>query len=265
MSGHWRLRVAAFLVFAGLSTLPASSNPLTDLFNPAPKEAAAPAPAPAPAKEACASRPGNSAAPGQHWFYHLDGHRKCWFQAAEATHSVDKPVHRYAAKRPVIAAEENKVALRNRTILDARDQLLSAAPADTSQSTAPAPEVVDKASVPAAAPSMPAAPIAAQPAINPPTPDYATARSVDVEMLLADSSLAKDTLASSAPAAIPAAHSVPQADENHWELTATRAGVVLIALGLFLLGSLLASRFRDSRAVSIRRAQVMTETELGHG
>ena len=252
MSGHRRLRVAAFLVFAGLSTLPAFSNPLTDLFNPAPKEAAAPVPA--PAKEACVLQPGNSTVLGQHWFYHLDGHRKCWFQAADATHSVNKPIHRYAAKRPVIAPEENKVALRNRTVLDARDQLLSAAPADTSQPTAPASEVVDKASVPAAAPSVPAAPIAAQPTIDRLTSDHAAPHSVDVEMLLADSSLDKDMAASSVPPAAPGAASVPDANEHHWELMATRAGVVLIALGLvFLVGSLLASRFLVSRLVSIRR------------
>ncbi|WP_298260109.1 hypothetical protein [Bradyrhizobium sp.] len=231
---------------------------MTDLFNPAPKEAAAPAQAPAPAKEACALRPGSSAAPGQHWFYHLDGHRRCWFQAADATHSVNKPVHHYAAKRPVIAPEENKVALPTKTVMDARDQLMSAAPpADASQPTAPAPTAVDAAPVPAggAAMVMPAAPIAAQPTNDPLTPDEATPHHVDVEMLLADSSLDKNTAVSSVPPAAPGVPSVPQAEENHWELTATRAGVVLIALGLFfLLGSLLAGQFRDPGVSPIRRA-----------
>ena len=253
MSGYWRIVVAACL-FAGLSTSPAFSNALTDLFNPAPKEAEVPAPA--PAKEACASRPGSSAAAGQHWFYHLEGHRKCWFQAAGATHAVNKPVHHYAAKRPIIAPDEDKVALRKKTVLDARDQLLSAAPAEGSQPTSPAAEVVDTASAPAseAATLVPAAPIAAQPSIDRPTPDHASPHHVDVDMLLADSSLDKDPTVSAAPAATPAAPSVPQADENHWESTATRAGAVLIALGLiFLFGSLLASRFRDSRAVLMRR------------
>lgn len=256
MSGHWRFCVAASLFFAGLSTVPASSNPLTDLFNPpAPQEAAAPPPA--PAKEACALRPGSSAAPGQHWFYHLEGHHKCWFQAAGATHLANKPVRRYAAKRPVAAPEENKVATRQRTVMDAQDQLLSAAAADASQPTAPAPEVVDSASVPdnSAAPPVPAAPIAAQPAIDRPTPDHAAPRSVDVDMLLADSSLDKDTASPSVPSAAPAAPPIAQASEDPQGLTASRAGAGLIVLGLvFLAGSLLVRRFLDSRVVPIRRS-----------
>ena len=99
MSGHWRFCVAAFLFFAGLSISPASSNPLTDLFNSAPKEAAAPA----SAEAQCVQRPGKSTAPGQHWVYHLDGHRKCWFQADEAQVSVKKLIHRHAVKRAAIA------------------------------------------------------------------------------------------------------------------------------------------------------------------
>lgn len=265
MSGHWRFFVAACF-FASLSTSPAFSNALTDLFNPAPKEAEAPAPAPpaaaAAAKEACASRPGSSAAPGQHWFYRVDGDRKCWFQRAERAVSVKKLVRHYASKRPAVAPEENKIALHNRTVLDARDQLLSAAPADAPQPTAPVPNVVDKASVAAneAATIAPAAPVAAQPAIDQLTPDgaapdRATPHQVDVEMLLADSSLDKDTKASSVPAAAPAAPSVPDADEGHWGSTTTRAGAMLIALGfVFLLGSLLVSRFLDSRVMSIRRS-----------
>lgn len=134
MSGYWRFCVAAFLLLAGLSTWPAFSNPLTDLFNPAPKEAAAPA----PAREECLLQPGRSTAPGQHWVYRLDGHRKCWFQADEATVAVKKQAHHYGVKQPVIAAEENEAALREKTVADARAQLLSAAPADASQPDATA-------------------------------------------------------------------------------------------------------------------------------
>jgi hypothetical protein len=254
MSGHWRFGVAACLFVAGFSTLPASSNPLTDLFNPAPREAAAPAPA--PAKEVCVPRPGNATAAGQHWFYRVDGHRKCWFQAAEATHSVSKPARHYVARRPArqpaMAPEENEADERNKTVMDARAQLLSSATVDTSQSTAAAPKAIDGASVPddEAAASAPAAPVAVQPTIDRLAPNRAAPRSVDVEMLLADSSLDKEAAVSSASPAVAGAALIADPDR-----TTTRAGVVLIALGLFfLIGSLLASRFLGSRLVPVRRS-----------
>jgi hypothetical protein len=251
MSGHWRFCVTAFLLFAGTS--PASSNPLTDLFNFAPKEAAAPA----PAQEECVLQPGKSTAPGQHWVYRHDGHRKCWFQADEATTvSVKKQIHHHAAKRPAIAPEENEAALRKETVLDARAQLLSTAAAGAPlSSTASAPEVVDTASVPAreAVTRVPAAPVAAPPTIEPLKPDHATPRSVDVEMLLAASALDKDMGAPSVPPTAPGATSV--AGANDWELMAAGAGTALIALGfVFLVGSLLASRFFVPRETPIRRA-----------
>jgi hypothetical protein len=247
MSGHRRFCVAAFLLFAGLSTSPASSNPLTDLFDFAPKEAAAPA----PAQQECVLQPGKSTAPGQHWVYRHDGHRKCWFQTDEATVSVKKEIHHRAAKLPASVAEENEAALHKTTVLDARAQLLSAAPAAALQSAASAPEVVDTA--PEAAARVPAAPVAALPTIDPITPDNATPRSVDVEMLLAASTLDKDMGASSVSPTTPGAPSV--AGANDWELTAARAGTALIALGfVFLVGSLLASRFFDPRETPIRRA-----------
>ena len=129
MSGHWRFCVTAFLLSAGPSISPAFSNPLTDLFDPAPKEAAAPAPA--PAREACALQPGKPAS-GQHWFYRLDGRRKCWYQADEATASAKRHIHHRIdriAKRRAVAPEENEAELRDKTVLDARAQLLSAASA----------------------------------------------------------------------------------------------------------------------------------------
>lgn len=254
MSGHWRLGVTAFVLFAGLSTLPAFSNPLTDLFNPAPKEDAPP---PAPAKEACLPQPGNSTAPGRHWMYHRDGHRKCWFEADEATASLKKPVH-HDVTRPAIAPEENEAALHKKTTLDARAQLLSAAAADASQSTAPAPNVVDKAAVPdsGAATIVTAAPAAAEPTIDRLTPDDATQRSVDVEMLLAESSPVEDTApASPPPPPTRGAPSIPDANEDHWQMMVSRVGMVLIALGfVFLAGSLLAGRLLGPRVAPIRRA-----------
>ena len=196
MSGHWRFCVAAFLFLAGLSISPAFSNPLTDLFN-VPKEAAAPAPA--PAREACALQPGKPAS-GQHWFYRLDGRRKCWYQADEAQLSVKRQIHHRIdriANRRAVAPEENEAELRDKTVLDARAQLLSAASAGAPQPAASGPEVVDTPSVPAreTATPEPAAPVAAQPTIGPLTPDHATPRSVDVETLLAASTLDKDMAA----------------------------------------------------------------------
>jgi hypothetical protein len=235
VSGHWRYCVAAFLLFGGLSTSPASSNPLTDLFNFAPKEAAAPT----AAQENCVLQPGKSTAPGQHWVYRRDGHRKCWFQADQATVSGKKQIRHQAAKRPAIAPEEEEVALGKTTVLDAQAQLLSAAPAGAPPPAASAPEGLDTASVPAhgAATLVPASPIAAKPTIDQITPEHATPRSVDVEMLLAASTLDNDAAASSEPVAPP----VVGADD--WELMAARAGMVLIALGFVLVGSLLANRF----------------------
>ncbi len=200
-------------------------------------------------------QPGKSTAPGQHWVYRLNGHRKCWFQAAEATVSVKKQVRSHAAKQPVITPEENERALRKKTVVDARAQLLSAAPADGFQPTPPAPEVVDTASAPANEVAT-AAPIIAKPTIDQLTPELAARRPVDVEMLLAAAPLARDTVASSVPPATPGAPSIPNADEDHWELMATQAGVTLIVLGLvcLLAGSLLASRFRDPRVAPVRRA-----------
>jgi hypothetical protein len=250
MSGHWRLYVTAFFLAAGLSTSPASSNALTDLFNPAPKEADAPVraqDAPAPAREACVSQPGRSTAPGQHWVYHIDGHRKCWFEAKEATVSAKTQIRHHMVRRHAVAPEETETELRNKTVLDARAQVLNAAPADASAPAAYTPEVVDTASVPAreAAVAAPEAPIAAQPTIDPLTPDHAAPRQVNVEMLLA-ASTDSDAAASSLPSTTPDAPSVGSADS--WESTAAWAGTALIALGfIFLVGSLLASPFFSRR------------------
>jgi hypothetical protein len=187
MSSHWRCWGSAFLLFAGFSVTPAFSDPLTDLtdlFSPSTKEAAAPA----PTQEECLLQPGKST-PGQHWVYRLEGHRKCWFQTDEANVSTKKQAHHHAEKQPVVPPAKNEAALREKKILDARAQLLSAA--------------------------------------------------VDTSM----------------PAATSAAPAMPDAGQGNWELTATRAGLVLVALGLvFLLGSLLASRFLGPRIAPIPRA-----------
>lgn len=253
MSSHWRCWGSAFLLFAGVSITPAFSNPLTDLtdlFSPSTKEAAPPA----PAQEECVLQPGQSTAPGQHWVYRLDGHRRCWFQTDEASVSTKKQVHHHAAKQPVARPAENEAGLRKNKVLDARAQLLSAAPAKALPPADPAPEVVDAASMPA---NGTAAPVPAAPAVTEPTIDQLRSRQarqhpVDVDKLLAAGSLESDAVDTSMPPATSAAPSMPDADQSSWELMATRAGLVLVALGLvFLLGSLLASRLLGPRIAPI--------------
>ena len=105
--------------------------------------------APALPEDECLPRPGKSTADGQHWVYRLDGHRKCWFQIAAGTARVKKGVRHQVTKHRVAAPEENVTARRKGdAIVDARAELHSA-PAETSQSTPPAPalKVVDAALV----------------------------------------------------------------------------------------------------------------------
>jgi hypothetical protein len=103
--------------------------------------------------------------------------------------------------------------------------------------------VADTASARAREPvtAVPAAPIAAQSAIDALTPNHAAPRPVDVEMLLAASTVDRDTAASSRSPATPDATSTASLDNR--ESTAVWAGTVLIALGFILLaGALVASR-----------------------
>jgi uncharacterized membrane protein len=200
-------------------------------------------------------QPGKPTAPGRHWVYHLNGHRKCWFEASEATVSAKKQIRPHMVRRPAIAPEENEATLRKKTVLEARAQVLSAAPAAAPEPAVSAPEVADTESVRAreAATPAPAAPIATPPAIDALTSDHAAPRSVDVETLLAASTVDRDTAASSASPAAPDATSTASADNR--ESTAAWAGTLLIALGLvFLAGALLASRFLGAKETSFRRA-----------
>lgn len=181
MSGHVRFGFAALLLVAGLSTS-AASDPITDLLsrNAAP-EAATAAPAAAPAAEACLPQPGNATAPGQRWVYRHEGHRKCWFQAAAGTALAKKPVHHHAERQRVAAPEQNTSAPRKQeAVEDARDEMLSSAPAETPQPTPPAPapnvvpvHVVPVRVAPPAAQVAPA-PVAAKPAADQLAPDQLT-------------------------------------------------------------------------------------------
>lgn len=250
MSGHQRFCGAAFLLLAGFSSTPAFSNPLTDLFNLGEKEVPA---APTPVQEKCVLQPGNSAAPGRHWVYHLDGHRKCWFQADEATVSVKKQIHHHAPKQPAIAFEKSEAPLRRKAILDARAQLSKAASAEAPRSM---PEAVYEASVPAHEPT--ALPLAEPNAARP--PGRVTPQSVDVEMLLAASMADEDR--ASPPESIASSGSPSVAVQNDWGLMAGPAGMVLIALGfVFLAGSWLTSRFFGPRAAPIYRASASAQQQ----
>ena len=237
MSGHLRFCFAAFLL-AGLSTSPASPNPFDALFNSAPAEATAPAAA--PADEDCLPHPGKSTADGQHWVYRFDGHRKCWFQAAEGIATVKKRVRHHAAQTHVATPkEENEPALRKRkAVVDARDELLPSAQAETPQPP-PVPEikVVNAAPAPAtgAAALEPPAPAIAKPDADQITSVRPTPRQLDVETLLAAAPPASDAIATSASSAPPAAISITEAGDDEPERTATWLGVLLIGLGLVSL------------------------------
>ena len=237
MSGHLRFCYAALALLAGFSTSPASSNPIADLFSFTPKQPATPAAAEA---EECLSRPGKSTAAGQHWVYRLEGHRKCWFQAAEET-AVKKQVRRRAAKPRVAVSEENDAARKQRSVVDARAELLRSAPTETSQPERPAPErkTADAASVLATAIAafVPPAPLESL-ATAQPTPDRRTPRQVGVEMLLAAAPADSGAVAASVPAAAPVAFPIVEAADDGQGWMATWLGALLMALGLIsVLGS----------------------------
>lgn len=240
MSGHRRVCVAAFLLFAGLSVSPACSNPLTDLFNPVPKEETSAAPA--ASAEECISQPGKSTTPGQHWVYRHDGHRKCWFEA-QVTGPVQKHVHHHAAKR----LEDNEPVLRKMAALNAQDRLLTPPPAQAPD--APTLNAPDTVLAPGGGTAMLAS---AAPAPVPPERTFDRLTTDDANanahvrlagMLSAVASLDKEATASAQPQAA-AASSVPDTDKDRWQLMGTTlVGMVAIALGMVLLmGSLLANR-----------------------
>jgi hypothetical protein len=232
MSGHLRFCFGAIVLLAALPTSPASSNPFADFFNAAPPKAAAPA----AAEEECLPRPGKSTTAGQRWVYRLEGHRKCWFQAAEGIATVKKQVRHSAAKPRVAVPEENEAAPRKRKAdVDARAELLRSAPAETSQPMPLAPEfkVVDAASVLATG----TAAFAPSAVVEKLTPDDPMPSQVDVETLLAAGPARSDAVAASvlpAPVAFPVAEAAD--DGQGW--MATLLGMLLMALGLVsILGS----------------------------
>jgi hypothetical protein len=239
MSGHMRFGFAAFLAVAGFST-PAASNALTDLFSPSPAPEAA-SPAPAPAQDDCLPRPGEQTAAGQHWVYRYDGHRKCWFQAAEDSAVAKKPARRRAARHSVAAPDQDEPAPRRpKAVEDARAELVKSAPAEAPQPAPPAPEPTPSepkltivhtipVRVADAAAQVPPAPVRASSRADQLTPDQPAPRHVDVEKLLAEAPAASEAVASAAPATPIAARAAKTAGSEGW--IASWLGVLLIALG----------------------------------
>jgi hypothetical protein len=260
MSGQWRFGVGAFLLFTGLTASPAFSNALTDLFNPAPREEAAPAPAatPAPVRETCLSQPGRSTARGQHWFYHVDGHRKCWYQAAEAAGSTKGQARHHFVKRHVMDDDEDETELRKKSIANARAQSPRPEPAETFRQAPAAPAPIDAAPIAAEpdtqrapATPVPAIPVVAERATDQVTSEQVAPRPAAVAMLLAEAPTGSDTLASVPPATSSADAEVTQ---DRWGEMTARIGGLLIALGLVsLFGSLLASRLLSRRDGAFQR------------
>lgn len=252
MSGHLRFCFAACVLLTGLATAPASSNPLTDLFGQATLSQSPPAQptAQAPAEEQCLLRPGKTTSPGQHWFYHLDGHRKCWFQAAQGTALSKKPVRDRAIKHAAAPKQSEAAPDTPRAVASARAELPSASPAPAPDPAPRAPEikVVDAATD--AAVLVPAVPVGASPATDHFTPEHPTPPRVDVEKPLATAPAATDAVASYAPPATPVAVSTAGAGENGQGSNANWLGALLLTLGFVSLLS--ASRVLRSAVPSWR-------------
>lgn len=119
------LRFYSAVLIAGLSTSTVFANPISDLLNSkSTSQQAAAAPAP---EKTCLSRPG-AATTGLRWVYHREGHRKCWFQAAEDV-ALKRPLRSRAAKSSAGATSENESTQpRRRDVDDARAELLRAPP-----------------------------------------------------------------------------------------------------------------------------------------
>lgn len=225
MSGHLRFCFTGFVLLAGLSTSPASANPFDGFFNAAP--ATASAPTPVKEKEECLLRPGRSTADGLHWVYRVEGHRRCWFQVAERTATVKKPVQQRTTKDRVATAGENETAAR-KWKADARAELPRSAPVDASRPSRSAPtQVVDAGPVLVAGSATLVSPV---PIPNHANDRPATPRQVDVEALLAAAPAAGDVVAASAPSVTPFAFPAVEAgdDGRGW----TWLGMLLMALGL---------------------------------
>lgn len=236
MSGPMRFRFAAGLIVAGLSTSPASSNPLTALFNSAPEPAAAPA----PAEDECLPRPGKPA-DGQHWMYHLDGHRKCWFPAAAETATAKKAARRSPARRRLAGDEDTAARPRSEAIEDARAEVLPPTLTAKPQPAPPGP-VVKPVDVADAGPGS----ATGAAAMVPPPPvlskgdrrnddNASTARQDGTETLVAATPADSETAAISVPATTPVVDPIVATSEEWRWWMSPWIGPLLMALGALVL------------------------------
>ncbi|SFN95791.1 hypothetical protein SAMN05216573_13218 [Bradyrhizobium sp. Rc3b] len=241
MSGYFRLCFVSLVLVEILSTAPASSNPLADLFN----TAAAQPSVTSPPQAECLGSPGNSAPDGQHWVYRLDGHRKCWF-LTEAPAKVKKTVRRRMAKDSNASLDESGTPRpRQSGVLDARAELLRSTPPLPPQPPRPELKVADAGSENSTSTVLTSAALIAQnsrrPMLYRPTQDH----QVDVEQLLA--ATPTNDVTSSEPRSVSVD---PRLDGNGAvSRTATWLGVLLIMLGML---SILSSSRSLRRAAHLR-------------
>ncbi|WBL78111.1 hypothetical protein I3J27_35065 [Bradyrhizobium xenonodulans] len=232
MSGYLRMCFVSLVLVETLSTGPASSNPLANIFN-----TAAPQPTvTSPPQAECLGRPGNSTPDSQHWVYRMDGHHKCWF-LTEGMAKVKKTVRPRAAKDNTASLDENGTTRpRQSGVVDARAELLRSAPAEPSQPPYPEVKVADATSdLDTGTTPMSAAPIAGHDR----WPTHSVPSQVDVEQPLA-AAPANDVVTSSEPPTIPIGVLVLTAEARNEARSRTAAwlGVLLMMLGMiFILSS----------------------------
>lgn len=243
MSGYLRMCFVSLVLVETLSTGPASSNPLADIFN-----TAAPQPTvTSPPQAECLGRPGNSTPDSLHWVYRMDGHHKCWF-LTEGVAKVKKAVRRRVAKDNTASLDEHGTTRprQQNGVVDARAELLRSAPAEPSQPPQPEVNVADAASdLDPGTTLMSAAAIAEHG-----QPTHSVPSQVDVEQPLA-AARADDVVTSSEPPTIPNGLLVLTAEARHEAPSrmATWLGVLLMMLGML---SILSSSRSLRHAVRLR-------------
>ncbi|KRQ00267.1 hypothetical protein [Bradyrhizobium manausense] len=225
MTGYLRLCFVSLVLVEILSTAPASSSPLADIFN-----IAAPQPAvPSPSQAECVARPGSSSPAGQHWVYRMDGHRKCWFLTESTAKVKVKTVPRRVAKDNTASLDQSgTVRLRQSEVVGARAELLSSAPAEPSQPPHPEVKVADANSDLDRDIALMSADLISAHGRRP-TP--LVPGQIDVEQLLATAP-ANDVVTSSEPPIMPMGVRLAEADNEAASRTATWLGVLLMMLGM---------------------------------
>lgn len=243
MSGYLRMCFFSLVLVEAVSTGPASSNPLADIFN-----TAAPQPTvTSPPQAECLVRPGNSTPDSLHWVYRVDGHHKCWF-LTEGVAKVKKTVPRRVAKDNTASLDKNRTTRpRQSGVVDARAELLRSAPAEPSQPPHPEVNVADAASDLDTGFALMSAALIAEHGRRP-TPSVPN--QVDVEQPVA-AAPANDVVTSSEPPTIPISMLVLTAEARNEapSRTATWLGVLLMMLGVL---SILSSSRSLRHAVRLR-------------